>query len=44
MPAEAAYSRNIRVISESIVLEKVQETLLHQAITEGFIMADTQLL
>jgi transposase len=41
VPSEAAYSRMITIISESNVLEKVQETLLHQAITEGFITDDT---
>lgn len=41
VPSEAAYSRMITLISESNVLEKVQETLLHQAITEGFISDDT---
>jgi transposase len=33
VPSEAAYSRTITIISESNVLEKVQETLLHEAIT-----------
>src|SRR3954462_11173095 len=41
VPSEAAYSRIITIISESNVLERVQETLLHQAITEGFITDDT---
>jgi transposase len=41
VPSEAAYSRMITVISESNVLEKVNETLLHQAISEGFINDDT---
>ncbi|MFC0478058.1 IS1182 family transposase [Robertmurraya beringensis] len=41
VPSESAYSRMITLISESNVLEKVQETLLHQAITEGFISDDT---
>ncbi|MBD1383633.1 IS1182 family transposase [Metabacillus arenae] len=41
VPSEAAYSRIVTIISESNVLEKVQETLLHQAITEGFITDDT---
>ncbi|PWA12480.1 IS1182 family transposase [Pueribacillus theae] len=41
VPSEAAYSRMITVISESNVLERVQETLLHQAITEGFITDNT---
>lgn len=41
VPSEAAYSRMISIISESNVLERVQETLLHQAITEGFITDDT---
>ncbi|RFU69476.1 hypothetical protein D0463_02295 [Bacillus sp. V59.32b] len=30
VPSEAAYSRMITIISESNVLEEVQETLLHQ--------------
>jgi transposase len=42
VPSEAAYSRIITIISESSnVLEGAQETLLRQAITEGFIMDDT---
>lgn len=41
VPSEAAYSRMITIISESNVLEQVQETLLQQAITEGFISDDT---
>ncbi len=41
IPSEAAYSRMITIISESDVLEKVQESLLHQAISEGFITDDT---
>lgn len=41
VPSEAAYSRMITIISESNVLEEVQETLLHQAITEAFIIDDT---
>lgn len=41
VPSEAAYSRMIAIICESNVLEEVQETLLHQAIIEGFIMDDT---
>lgn len=41
VPSEAAYSRLITIISESNVLEEVQETLLQQAITEGFISDDT---
>jgi transposase len=41
VPSEAAYSRMITVISESNALEKVNETLLHQAISEGFINDDT---
>src|SRR5690606_24634326 len=40
-PSEAAYSRMITIISESNVLEEVQEILIHQAITEGFITDDT---
>lgn len=41
VPSEAAFSRMITLISESNVLEKVHETLLHQAITEEFIQDDT---
>ncbi|MTT31394.1 IS1182 family transposase [Terrilactibacillus sp. BCM23-1] len=41
VPSEAAYSRMITIISESNVMEEVQETLLHQAITEEFITDDT---
>lgn len=41
VPSEAAYARMITIISESNVLEEVQETLLHQAISEGFITDDT---
>lgn len=41
VPSEAAYSRMITSISESNVLEEVQETLLHQAISEGLITDDT---
>jgi transposase len=41
VPSESAYSRMITIISESNVLEDVQESLLHQAISEGFITDDT---
>jgi transposase len=41
IPSEASSSRMITIISESNVLEEVQEVLLHQAITEGFISDDT---
>lgn len=41
VPSEAAYSRVITQISESNVLECVQETLLLQAISEGFVSDDT---
>jgi transposase len=41
VPSEAAYSRMITIICESNVLEQVKETLLRQAITEGFITDDT---
>lgn len=41
VPSEAAFSRMISLIEESNVLEKVQETLLQQAISEGFITDDT---
>lgn len=41
VPSEAAFSRLITHISESNVLERVQETLLLQAISEGFVTDDT---
>jgi transposase len=41
VPSEASYSRLITQISESNVLEHVQETLLLQAISEGFVSDDT---
>jgi transposase len=41
VPSEAAYSRMISIISESNALEKVQEILLRQALTEGFLIDDT---
>jgi transposase len=41
VPSESAYSRMITIISESNVLERVQDTLLLQAITEEFIDDDT---
>ena len=41
VPSEAAFSRMITIIGESDVLERVQETLLHQAISEGFVTDDT---
>jgi transposase len=41
VPSESAYSRMIAIISESNVLEDVQEFLLLQAISEGFITDDT---
>ncbi|MCM3365065.1 MULTISPECIES: transposase [Bacillaceae] len=41
VPSEAAYSRMITIISESNILEEVQEILLKNAITEGFITDDT---
>jgi transposase len=37
VPSEAAYSRMITLISESNVLEQVQEQLLVQAMKEGFV-------
>src|SRR5690625_2233314 len=40
-PSEAAYSRLLTKLSESNVLEKVQETVVRQAIDEGFIIDDT---
>lgn len=41
VPSEAAYSRLVTKIGESNVLEHAQETLLFQAISEGFITDDT---
>jgi transposase len=41
VPSESAYSRMITMISESNVLERVQDTILLQAITEEFIDDDT---
>ena len=41
IPSEASFSRLITKISASNALEHVQETLLHQAISEGFITDDT---
>jgi transposase len=41
VPSEAAFSRMITQISETNVLESVQETLLLLAISEGFISDDT---
>lgn len=40
-PSEAAYSKMVTIISESNVLEKVQETILCQSLTEGFMSDDT---
>jgi transposase len=40
VPSEAAYSRMITLVSESNALEQVQEQLLIQAMTEGFICDD----
>jgi transposase len=41
IPSEAAYSRMVTILSESDVLEKAKGTLLHQAISEGFVDDDT---
>lgn len=41
IPSEASYSRMVSKIEESTILERVQELLLIQAITEGFITDDT---
>ena len=41
IPSEASYSRMITLISESNVLEVVQERLIHQAISEGFVSDET---
>src|SRR5690625_6598479 len=40
-PSESAYSRLLTKLSESNVLEKVQEKVVQQAITEGFIVDET---
>ena len=40
-PSEAAYSRLLTKLSESNVLEKVQEKVIQQAIAEGFIVDET---
>lgn len=41
VPSEASYSRLLTKLSESNILEKVQEKIIHQAISEGFINDDT---
>ncbi|MBB5149017.1 transposase [Ureibacillus thermosphaericus] len=41
VPSEASYSRLLSKLSESNVLEKVQEKVVRQAISEGFIIDDT---
>lgn len=41
IPSESSYSRMIIKISESTILEGVQETLLLQAMTEEYILDDT---
>lgn len=41
VPSESAYSRMITVINETNALENVNEIILQQAITEGFIDDDT---
>src|SRR5690625_2809178 len=41
VPSEASYSRLLTKLSESNVLETVQERLIHQATKEGFIIDDT---
>lgn len=41
VPSDAAFSRMITIISESTSLEDSNETILRQAITEGFITDDT---
>ena len=41
IPSEASYSRMITLISESDALEIVQESLLLQAISEGFVSDET---
>lgn len=41
VPSEAAFSRMITIISESNILESVQDALLIRAINEGYINDDT---
>ena len=41
IPSEASYSRMITLISESEALEIVQERLLLQAMSEGFVSDET---
>lgn len=41
IPSEASYSRMLTKLSESDVLERVQETQIFQAILEGFVTDDT---
>lgn len=41
VPSEAAFSRMITQISDTNVLESVQENILHQAISEGLITDET---
>lgn len=41
IPSEASYSRMITLISESDALEQVQDKLLLQAISEGFVFDET---
>ncbi|WAA09194.1 IS1182 family transposase [Fervidibacillus albus] len=41
VPSEASYSRLLNKLSESNILEKAQEKVVLQAISEGFIIDDT---
>lgn len=41
VPSEAAFSRIITQISDTNAMESVQENILHQAISEGFITDET---
>ena len=41
VPSEASYSRLVTKLSESNILEEIQEKVLLQAIAEGFVMDDT---
>lgn len=41
IPSASSYSRLVRKMSQSHALEEIQEQLLRQAITEGFITDDT---
>ena len=44
VPSEATFSRMVTILCESNVLEDVKETILYQAISEGFVTDDTAAL